>query len=343
MKPYQSTNATPTTPESPILSPEHLQQALYLQEKQALRKCCSALCGIGFLTSVAFGVFPLLLEALLTVLNIEAGLAGLSPTWYHFSSICLYLLSLGVPALIYLVLSHTPVMQVLPFEKARPFSWILLIIVGTAVCLLANFPADWVTTLLDQLGFPPPVYPIYLDGNPLSAIFYFISIALVPPLVEEFLFRGIILQKLKGYGSWFAIITSSLLFALFHGNFAQAVFAFICGIALAFVTLKTGNWWPAFFIHLLNNGNSAVSDLLSFYVNEAFANTVHSLVFVAAVFFAVLCAFVLLLQDRKSFRLVSESTTSLRVRSKCHALFWSVGGILFWISSILQMVFTLQG
>lgn len=339
-----NSNDLPSAASDPPVRPsEHTPQELYRQEKQLLRKHCSGLCFVGCLTAITFTVFPLLLDFLFIGSNSETdSYFGFSPTGYHFFSISLYLLCLGLPALAYLLVTRTPVKEVLPFEKTRLSAWICLIILGFAVCLLANFPAGWVMALLDQMGFPPPTYPTYLDSNPLSAIFYFISVAVVPPLVEEFLFRGIILQKLKRYGTWFAILTSALLFALFHGDLVQAVFAFFCGIALAFVTLKTKNLWPAVIIHLLNNGNSALLDMFSFYVDETFANTVYVLVCITVVSFAMLCIFILLLQDRQAFRLASESTANLRTRSKCHALFWSVGGMLFWISSIVQMVFNLQ-
>lgn len=50
------------------------------------------------------------------------------------------------------------------------------------------------------------------------------------PLIEEFIFRGAVLKTLEPFGKWFALLASSLAFALMHGNFAQIPFAMAAGL-----------------------------------------------------------------------------------------------------------------
>ena len=52
------------------------------------------------------------------------------------------------------------------------------------------------------------------------------------PLIEEFIFRGAVLKTLEPFGKWFALLASSLAFALMHGNFAQIPFAMAAGLIL---------------------------------------------------------------------------------------------------------------
>lgn len=56
----------------------------------------------------------------------------------------------------------------------------------------------------------------------------------IAPVVEEMVFRGIIYSRLrKFFGLFKSIIVSTLLFGIFHGNFAQFIYASLMGIFMA--------------------------------------------------------------------------------------------------------------
>lgn len=80
-----------------------------------------------------------------------------------------------------------------------------------------------------------------------------LSVAVVPALVEEFAVRGVMLQSLRKYGDLFAMIVSSLFFGLMHGNCLQAPFAFILGMVISWLVIKTGSLWTGIAIHFMNN------------------------------------------------------------------------------------------
>ena len=67
------------------------------------------------------------------------------------------------------------------------------------------------------------------------------------------------MQSLRRYGDWFAIIMSSLVFALMHGNMIQIPFAFIAGIGIGYAVIKTGTMWTGIIIHFINNGIAVIS------------------------------------------------------------------------------------
>jgi len=79
------------------------------------------------------------------------------------------------------------------------------------------------------------------------------AMAVLPAVIEELVFRGIILHNLKKYGAVVAVLASALCFSLFHMNPAQLVYQFILGIVFAIVVLKTGNLVLAMLLHFLNN------------------------------------------------------------------------------------------
>lgn len=87
----------------------------------------------------------------------------------------------------------------------------------------------------------------------LETLIYVINFAVAPALFEEFAFRCVILQPLRKYGDWFAIVATSFCFAILHGNMVQIPFAFIVGIALSYFCIKTKSIWTSVTIHFLNN------------------------------------------------------------------------------------------
>ena len=75
------------------------------------------------------------------------------------------------------------------------------------------------------------------NANPILA---FISVAILAPIVEEIIFRGIIFNEADKYkGGAFPIIISALLFGLAHMQPIQIVYAFIVGLIFGFVYSKT--------------------------------------------------------------------------------------------------------
>lgn len=78
----------------------------------------------------------------------------------------------------------------------------------------------------------------------------FIHVCLLAPVTEEILMRGFALNGLKRtYGSGTALLVSSLLFALLHFNMVQTLSAFICGLILGILYLRTGSLFCCMIAH----------------------------------------------------------------------------------------------
>lgn len=93
-------------------------------------------------------------------------------------------------------------------------------------------------------------FPLTNAGN---IIFAIIGLGIIPAFIEEFIFRGAILQGLRKHGDWFAIIMSALLFMLMHANIQQTIYQFAFGILAGWLVVKTGSIWTSIAIHGLNN------------------------------------------------------------------------------------------
>lgn len=81
-----------------------------------------------------------------------------------------------------------------------------------------------------------------------------LKVAVVAPIVEELIFRGLILHGLRrNYNAFTAVFVSALLFALFHLNPWQFPATFVLGLLLGWLTIRTNSIILAIIGHSINN------------------------------------------------------------------------------------------
>lgn len=82
----------------------------------------------------------------------------------------------------------------------------------------------------------------------------FVKVAVIAPIVEEALFRGIIMYGLmRNYKPAYAIFVSALLFSLFHLNPWQMTYTFFLGLFLGWLMVKTRSLPLVILGHSINN------------------------------------------------------------------------------------------
>ena len=90
-----------------------------------------------------------------------------------------------------------------------------------------------------------------------------LQVCIIAPVVEETLMRGVILGGLKNtYGSITALLVSSVLFAVLHFNMVQTLSAFMCGIVLGLLYLRTRSVFCCIIAHC---GYNFISSLTTIY------------------------------------------------------------------------------
>lgn len=109
---------------------------------------------------------------------------------------------------------------------------------------------------------------------------YFLSLCIITPFFEEFVFRGVIFGALRPYGKVLAVLGSGLMFGLVHGNISQFVYATIFGIMLAVVREKTGDLKSVIVLHFLNNTQSFIMvDLIPRFAGDKLAVSINVVVY----------------------------------------------------------------
>ena len=82
----------------------------------------------------------------------------------------------------------------------------------------------------------------------------FMKVSVIAPIVEELIFRGLILQGFRrNYNSFVAVFMSALLFALFHLNPWQFPATFVLGLLLGWMVVRTNSIILSILGHSINN------------------------------------------------------------------------------------------
>lgn len=117
------------------------------------------------------------------------------------------------------------------------------ILTGIAASVVPHFNADQ----QQDLGFS------HVHGAP-ELIMVFVSLVIVPPLVEELLFRGFIFKGfLKNFGPIVSGLVTSIIFGVAHGQWNVGVDVFGLSLVLCFMTYKTQSLWPSIMLHSTKN------------------------------------------------------------------------------------------
>lgn len=141
-------------------------------------------------------------------------------------------------------------------EYNQPFSWDfnnipwVIYVVAIAIGLTNSAITEPLTSLIPMPAWAKELFESMLTND----AFAFITVVILAPVLEEVIFRGIILKGfLKNYNPTKAIIVSALLFGLFHLNPWQAIGASFVGVILGWVYYKTKSIVPCIIIHFVNN------------------------------------------------------------------------------------------
>ncbi|PKH08542.1 CPBP family intramembrane metalloprotease [Planomicrobium sp. MB-3u-38] len=120
---------------------------------------------------------------------------------------------------------------------------------------LASISPIWVEYTLTQQSLPDDWWYVAASG---------FIIAILAPIAEEFVFRGVIMHRLiVSLGLWKGVGLTSLIFSIFHINILGA---FMFALVASLLYLKTGTLLVPILLHIFNNSLS----VFQYAVNPSF-------------------------------------------------------------------------
>jgi len=163
-----------------------------------------------------------------------------------------------------LIVKRMPVAKDLPKIKWKFSKLLLFLMIAIGVMMFGNLISQalvMVVNLISGQQMSNPVNDILNNDNIIGSIFMTVIIA---PFVEEFLFRKVLIDRVRGYGDKITILLSGLIFGLYHGNLFQVIYATLLGMLLAYVYLQTNQIKYCIALHMAVNIIGGVIPLLMY-------------------------------------------------------------------------------
>jgi membrane protease YdiL (CAAX protease family) len=174
----------------------------------------------------------------------------LSNTWISFAS------SFSITAFIFIYgfkKAKNSFKNVFALKFFNPLLLIPILILLPALQYLVGILNEKVDNVL-----PPPPWFWELFERIFENRFGFwgaaLKVVIIAPIIEEVLFRGIIMHGLmRNYRNWHAVLLSGILFSVFHLNPWQMTYTFFLGLLLGWIMVRTRSLPFTILIHAINN------------------------------------------------------------------------------------------
>lgn len=163
-----------------------------------------------------------------------------------------------IPAFIFVAINKINIPACLPYRRLRWQDALLSLLIGymlVPVVLFINVVTSlFATNYLQESSVEFTSYPYSVQV---------ILIAVLPALVEEFIFRGLIYHSYRKNGLVGACLFSAVAFGVMHMNLNQFFYAFVIGLFFARMVEVTGSMWSSVLAHFAFNTYSiTVTQLL---------------------------------------------------------------------------------
>lgn len=193
--------------------------------------------------------FPCLLGgyfAFSMIISIILGMFDMDlPYW---ASIVLSQSALLLPAIIYCIVMKINVFKCIPYRKIKPLDALYSILVGYMIIPIVIFINSitmlFATNHMEESTSELTSYPF---------IAQIILLAVIPPIVEEFIFRGLFYHSYRKNGILGAAVASGIVFGIVHMNINQFCYTVLMGIFLAIMVEATGSMFSAMLAHFAFN------------------------------------------------------------------------------------------
>lgn len=162
----------------------------------------------------------------------------------------MYLIAMPI---IFLMFKKVPVTITVEKKSMKPHHILAAFCIAYAGTYACNYIGTLITSVIGQLKgsqVDNVVMNLTTSINPLTTIFITVICA---PIMEELMFRKMLIDRTYKYGEGMSIVFSGLVFGLFHGNLNQFAYAFFVGIFFGFIYVKTRNILYTIILHMIVN------------------------------------------------------------------------------------------
>lgn len=265
---------------------------------------------------------------------------------------------IGYPIMIACI-KKVPAEQETEKKKMSVGQWLVAFIMCYALVYISNIIGNILTSVIGifkQGQVENTIVNLTMSISPLAS---FLFMVIAAPIMEEYIFRKLLIDRVVKYGEGLAILLSGVIFGLFHGNLNQFAYAFILGCFFGFIYVRTRNVLHTILMHMLNNfmgsilgmfileksgfleiatamETAAPEELTSLMLNNMSGIAIY-FIYVMVLLIIVFAGIILLILKRKKFY-VNHTEEELPKGQRFKTVALNVGMLLFGVFWIVQIV-----
>lgn len=252
--------------------------------------------------------------------------------WANFFLIAVSFYLIGFP-LAYCMMKKIPVAVSQEKKRLTLRQLVEYGLISYAVMILLNFLTTFLLSFIELFkteSIVNPVQQVILTGSPWLSL---LCIVVLSPIIEELLFRKILLDRVRIYGDKVAIIFTAIAFGFYHGNLSQLFYAVGLGIILAYIVLKTNQLKYSIGIHMFVNAmGSLILPMLIGDGSDLLRAQIASVIVVILITFGT----ILIIKNRKKVELVQGDLTI--PESKLMQLVWLNHGVFAYLLFSIALI-----
>jgi membrane protease YdiL (CAAX protease family) len=299
-----------------------------VEETRAARKVFGRI-GLGYTGFLSASiVLQIVLRIMIYVVSQERFM-NLPRGWYLFTVSLANYAAGGL--VLFLIIKNIPVTHKPVSQRAEKKLLICSFFICISALIAGNLLGQLLMSLISALEGKPMINPVAEVLKGLSTGTIFAIMVVMAPVCEEFLFRRLLIDRIRRYGDKAAILVSAVIFGLCHGNFYQFFYAFGIGLVFGYIYTRTGRIRYTILFHIIINFLGSVAAI---YIQNS---TALAIVYALLLYGSMIAGIVLFFVTRKDW-IFWQGDEAIWGRGAGKILFLNVGMVLFFVLSAISFV-----
>lgn len=208
-------------------------------------------------SKLGFGLFFMALavnvaQIIMMIITNEFFPDFINSIWYTWSFVGVGFYLIGFPVFL-LCTKSIPKVETGIKENQSLGHMIKVFIICMSATYIFNIVGSLINFLIGLLKGSDVINPIAATAAGAGVWVTILFGVILSPIIEEIVFRGILLNRVREYGDKVAIVFTAIMFGLFHGNLSQFFYAVVLGMIFGYITIKSNTIRYSIILHVLVN------------------------------------------------------------------------------------------
>ncbi|MBR3933414.1 MAG: CPBP family intramembrane metalloprotease [Clostridia bacterium] len=134
-------------------------------------------------------------------------------------------------------------------DKMTFFKFATILVASIFILAIGSLISTYFVSLVSKLTGHVPLNFVEQTVTQMSITEIFIFVVIMAAIIEELVFRKLIIDALSKYGTAFCVVVSGFIFGIVHANFYQFFYAFGLGVLMGYVYCIYGKIIYTILIH----------------------------------------------------------------------------------------------